>query len=78
MQANLKQNGANYAAEVTNDTRQKVGQNFCMRVKARFNGNRCYIEHVDDEKFLWLSDLIQPIWLTISRVLSLLSKKWEN
>ena len=52
MQADVKQNVANYAAEVTNDTCQKVGQNFCMRVKARFNGNGCHIEHVDDKKFL--------------------------
>ena len=69
MQADLKQNLVNYAAEVTNDTRQKVGQNFCMRVKACFNGNECHIKHVDYKKFLWLSDTIQPIWLNISRAL---------
>ena len=70
MQADLKQNVADYAAEVTNDTWQKVGQNFCMRVKACFNRNGCHIEHVDYKKFLWLSDTIQTIWLNISRVLS--------
>ena len=61
MQADLKQNVADYAAEVpvTNDTWQKVGQNFCMSVKVCFNRKGCHIEHVDYEKFLWLSDTIQ-------------------
>ena len=78
MQADLKQSVANYAAKVTNDAWQKVGQKLCMRVKARFSGNGCLIEHVDYKKFLWLSDLIQPIWLNISRVLGLLCKKCAN
>ena len=51
MQADLEQNVLDYATEVTNDTWQKVGQNFCMRVKARFNGNGCHIENVD-KKFV--------------------------
>ena len=47
MQADLKQNVANYAVEVTNDTWQKVGQNLCMRVKTCFNGNGCHIRIVN-------------------------------
>ena len=52
MQADFKQNKADYAAEVINDTWQKVGLNFCMRMKACFNRNGCRIEHVDYKKFL--------------------------
>ena len=52
MQADLKQNVVDYTAEVTNDTWQKVGQNFCMRVKACFSRNGCHIEHVNHKKFL--------------------------
>lgn len=47
----LKQNVADYATEITNDTWQKVGQNFCIRVKACFNRNGAHIEHVDYKKF---------------------------
>ena len=52
MQADLKQNVVDYAAEVTNNTWQKVVQNFCMHVKACFNRNGCHIENVDYKKFL--------------------------
>ena len=52
MQADIKQNVVGYTAEVTNDAWQKVGQNFCMRVKACLNKNGCHIEHVDQKKGL--------------------------
>ena len=50
--ADLKQNVAAYAAEVTAETWKKVGQNFCVRMKACFNRNGAHIEHVDYRKFV--------------------------
>ena len=50
--ADLKQNVVAYAAEVTAETWKKVGQNFCVRVKACFNRNGAHIEHVDYRKLV--------------------------
>ena len=50
MQADVKQNVADYAAEVTNDTWQKVSQNFCMRVKARSGVEDTRLEAKDTKK----------------------------
>ena len=50
--ADLKQNVAAYAAEVTDETWKKVEQNFCVRVKACFKRNGAHIEHVDYQKFV--------------------------
>ena len=47
----LKQNVAHYATEITNDTWEKVGQNFCIRVKACFNKNGAHIERIDYKKY---------------------------
>ena len=44
--------GLDHAAEVTNDTWQKVVQNFCICAKACFKKNGCHIEHVDYKKYL--------------------------
>ena len=41
-----------YLAEVTAETWKKVGQNFCVRVKACFNRNGAHIEHVDYKKLV--------------------------
>ena len=48
----LKQNVVAYAAEVTAETWKKVGQNFCVRVKQRFNRNGAHIEHMDYKKLV--------------------------
>lgn len=48
--ADLKQNVTAYAAELTG--RKKVGQNFCVCVKACFNRNGADIEHVAYQKFV--------------------------
>ena len=44
-----------YAAEVTNDTWQKVGQNLCMRVKACFDRN-CNCNYILFTKLPWPGD----------------------
>ena len=48
----LKQNVVAYAAEVTAEAWKKVGQNFCVRVKACFNRNGAHIEHMDYKKLV--------------------------
>ena len=48
----LKLNVVAYLAEVTAETWKKVGQNFCVRVKACFNRNGAHIEHVDYKKLV--------------------------
>ena len=48
----LKQNVVAYAAEVTAETWKKVGQNFCVCVKACFNRNGAHIKQVDCKKLV--------------------------
>ena len=48
----LKQNVVAFAAEVTAEAWKKVGQNFCVRVKACFNRNGAHIEHVNYKKLV--------------------------
>ena len=50
--ADLKQNVVAYAAEVTAETWKKVGQNFCVCVKACFNRNGAHIKQVDCKKLV--------------------------
>ena len=56
----LKQNVVAYAAEVTAETWKKVGQNFCVCVKACFNRNAVHIEPLDYKKLVWLLNIIRP------------------
>lgn len=46
----LKDNIEAYTANVTAETCRKVGQNFCLRIKACFNRRGAHIEHVHFKK----------------------------
>ena len=47
----LKQNVEAYTTSVTQETCQKVGENFCLRLKACFNRRGSHIENVNFKKF---------------------------